>query len=129
MTVDNPIQHEVELVERLWSQGWAAFRTSASGPGVPANCDIVATKDGRMVALNLVVLPTGTSTEKVGEENDELLKIKRRSDPSGYANDWELTIGHAVKRTYDDSWSYAPINNHKVRATSDYKHLNEVVES
>lgn len=126
MTIQNPIQYHVELVNRLWSQGWAAFRAASSGPGAVAECDVVACKDGEFIFLNVVLLETGTSSKKIGSENDDLIKIKRRADASGFGKDSDVVIGHAIRLIQDGSWYYGGIDDSKIRASKDYKPLNQV---
>ena len=126
MTVENPIQYQVELVNRLWSQGWSAFRTASSGPGAVAECDVIACKDGEFIFLNVVLLKSGTSSKKVGERNDDLIKIKRRADASGFGDESSVVIGHAIRYIQDNEWYYTDISDSKVRASKDYKSLNQV---
>lgn len=125
--VENLIQYEVELVERLWSQGWAAFRTASSGPGALAQADVIALKRGNIAVLNVEAFESGTSTAKVGDTNDDLIKIKRRADELGMCGDNAIIIGHAIYKIYEDRWCYGDIGTHKLKASSSYQDLNSVV--
>jgi len=125
--VDKPIQYEVELVERLWSQGWAAFRTASAGPNALANCDVIAFKDGEALILNLVVLETGNSREKVTDENDALETIRRRASASSFNNDWDPVVGHAIKELHTDSWKFSNTDKFKIKAGGPNVSLNDVV--
>lgn len=125
--VDNPIQYEVELVERLWNNGWAAFRTASSGPGAMANCDVVAFKDSESIILNLVVLETGNSSKKVHKENNDLEKIRRRAEPVSLDSRVGPTIGHAIKEVQTDDWKFANTDRPKVSSGGPYVSLNDVV--
>lgn len=127
MTVDNPIQYEVKLVEELWRRGWAAYRTASQSPETPSGADVVAMRDGETVLLNVVILPTGTSTEKVFDENKDLRKSKNRADPVGVCKSANIKVGHAVYRVDDDSWGYSSIGTGKVKATSGKQDLWRVI--
>jgi len=127
MTITNPIGHEIELVERLCSQGYAAFRTASSGPNAVGECDVIAIKDGDVYIFNLVILETGSSTKNVIDKSDGLKKLKRRSDTSSLVDEFEATVGHAVHDLTYDNWLFAGMDEHKIRATANYKTLAEVM--
>jgi len=125
MTVTNPIRHEVELVERLWSQGYAAFRTAASGPKALAECDVIAMKNGNVHLFNVEILETGSSTKKVGDKKNDLKKAKMRADCTWYGEEFEVNVGHAIHRLTDDEWYFADTDGYKIRANNLYRTLNE----
>lgn len=127
MTVDNPVKHEVELVDKFWASGYAAFRTASQGPGTQGNADVVALKSGKVVVLNVVVLETGTSTRKIGDVNSDLVRVKRISDDRAIGNKEETVIGHAVKKDYLDEWFYCGVDNHSAKAKENYDKLYEVI--
>lgn len=123
--VDNPIKYEVELVERLWSQGWSAFRTNASGPGALANCDVVAIKDGRVYILNVVVMENATSKKTVFDENQELKKIRRRAKTNTLDQTDGMNFGHAIHKVYEDSWDFVDHFTDRISNSQDLQSLHE----
>lgn len=126
MTVDNPVQYEVELVERLWSQGWAAMRAGSQPPSVVGDSDVMAMKDGEAIFLNVVVLESGTSSRKVMDEDKELKAVVRRARADGYGQSDNALAIHAIKLDYSDEWKFAYIGEGKISASKDYPDLNEV---
>lgn len=123
--VENTIQYEVELVERLWSQGWAAFRTASQGPGGLANCDIVASKSGSTYFLNVVVMEYPTSKTKVFDEKEDLKKVARRAKTNVLDKTDGMNFGHAVKKVYSDSWDFADAQSRTIADGDELPSLNE----
>ncbi len=126
--VYNQIEYEAELVEELWSHGWAAFRTNSQAPGVLANCDVIAMKDGRVYVLNVVVMENATSKKTVFDENKEMKKIRRRAKTSTLDQKDGMNFGHAVKKIYQDSWEFVDHHTDRISNSQDLPRFHEALE-
>lgn len=125
MTYTNPVKHETELVQRLWSQGWAAFRTASPGVDVLEDIDIIAFKGGEAYLLSMVLLKTGSSTKKVIDQDGHITYIMRRATSSTQMDSQNITAGYAIKKLYYDEWYFADGEQQQIKASNDYELLHE----